>query len=70
MSDTKKIKMVATDIDGTILKWDFGFTPEVKECIKKLSAGGLPARLNSFQMYIKNLYPRNLFVTFHTKLLG
>ena len=29
-----KIKMVATDIDGTILKWDFGFTPEVKDCIK------------------------------------
>ena len=31
----KKIKMVATDIDGTIFNWSLGgFTPEVKECIK------------------------------------
>ena len=51
MSDTKKIKMVATDIDGTILKWDFGFTPEVKECIKKLSAGGVKVVLVTGRMH-------------------
>ena len=30
------IKMVATDIDGTLLKWSFDYTPEVKATIKKL----------------------------------
>ena len=38
----KKIKMVATDIDGTIFNWNVGgFTPEVKNCIKNLSASGV-----------------------------
>ena len=32
-----KIKLIATDIDGTILRYDFVFNPEVKACIKKLS---------------------------------
>ena len=32
------IKMVVTDIDGTILSGELGyFTPAVKECIKKLT---------------------------------
>lgn len=30
-----QIKMVATDIDGTIVKWDTGFSDNVKNCIKK-----------------------------------
>lgn len=36
MSAEKKIKMVATDIDGTIVKWDTGFSDGVKNCIKNL----------------------------------
>lgn len=32
-----KIKLIATDIDGTILKHDFVFNQEVKTCIKKLT---------------------------------
>ena len=53
MSDeNKKIKMVATDIDGTILNWDFGgFTPEVKDCIKKLSASGVKVVLVTGRMH-------------------
>ncbi|MFR1673023.1 MAG: HAD family hydrolase, partial [Candidatus Gastranaerophilaceae bacterium] len=35
------IKMVATDIDGTILKWDFGYSPNVKKCIKELTEKGI-----------------------------
>lgn len=46
-----KIKMVATDIDGTILKWDFGFTPEVKDCIKKLTASNVKVVLVTGRMH-------------------
>ena len=35
------IKMVATDIDGTIVKWDTGFSPNVKQCIKRLTKEGI-----------------------------
>lgn len=35
------IKMIATDIDGTILKWGLNFTPELKNCIKNLSSNGI-----------------------------
>lgn len=31
------IKLIATDIDGTILKYNFEFNQEIKDCIKKLS---------------------------------
>ncbi len=52
MPDNKKIKMVATDIDGTILNWDFGsFTPEVKNCIKKLTASGVKVVLVTGRMH-------------------
>lgn len=45
------IKMVATDIDGTILKWDFGFTPEVKDCIRKLTERGVKVVLVTGRMH-------------------
>ena len=52
MSDSRKIKMVATDIDGTILNWDFGgFTPEVKECVKNLCASGVKVVLVTGRMH-------------------
>ena len=30
------IKMVATDIDGTIVKWGCDYSDGVKSCVKKL----------------------------------
>ena len=30
------IKMIATDIDGTILKWGLDFSPAMKSCVKRL----------------------------------
>lgn len=30
------IKMIATDIDGTILKWGLDFSPAMKNCVKRL----------------------------------
>ncbi len=46
------IKLVATDIDGTILNWDFGgFTPKVKECIKKLNSNGVKVVLVTGRMH-------------------
>lgn len=46
------IKMVATDIDGTILNWDFGgFTPKVKACIKNLTASGVKVVLVTGRMH-------------------
>ena len=36
------IKMIATDIDGTIVDWELGdFTPAVKQCIKKMNMDNL-----------------------------
>lgn len=51
MPAENKIKMVATDIDGTILKCDFGFTPEVKKCIKKLTENGVKVVLVTGRMH-------------------
>ena len=51
MSEKNKIKLVATDIDGTILKWDFGFTPEVKACVKKLTEKGIKVVLVTGRMH-------------------
>ncbi len=46
------IKLVATDIDGTILNWDFGgFTPEVKKCIKNLKDKGIKVVLVTGRMH-------------------
>ncbi len=45
------IKMVATDIDGTILNWDFEFSPEVIECIKKLTKNNIKVVLVTGRMH-------------------
>lgn len=45
------IKMIATDIDGTILGRSFIFTEEVKECIKKLSKLGIKVVLVTGRMH-------------------
>lgn len=50
------IKMVATDIDGTILNWDFGFTPEVKKCIKNLTERGVKVVLVTGRMHKATLH--------------
>lgn len=47
-----KIKMIATDIDGTIIDWNLGdFTPAVKKCIKSLSASGIKVVLVTGRMH-------------------
>ncbi len=45
------IKMIATDVDGTILKWSFNFTPELKDCIKKLKQKGVRVVLVTGRMH-------------------
>ena len=45
------IKLVATDIDGTILKDDFTFSDEVKKCIKNLAQKGVHVILSTGRMY-------------------
>lgn len=45
------IKMVATDIDGTLLKWSFDYTPEVKATIKKLQKKGIKVVLVTGRMH-------------------
>lgn len=46
-----KIKLIATDIDGTILKQNFEFKSEVKDCIKKLCASGVKVVLVTGRMH-------------------
>lgn len=45
------IKMVATDIDGTIVKWDTGFSQNVKHCIKRMCARGIKVVLVTGRMH-------------------
>lgn len=45
------IKMVATDIDGTILGYDFVFRPAVKRCIKELTDQGIKVVLVTGRMH-------------------
>ena len=45
------IKMIATDIDGTILKEDFEFNPAVKACIKELCERGVKIVLVTGRMH-------------------
>ena len=45
------IKMVATDIDGTIVRWDTGFSDNVKKCIKKMCADGIKVVLVTGRMH-------------------
>lgn len=46
------IKMIATDIDGTIFDWtNGGFTPAVKKCIQELSNSGVKIVLVTGRMH-------------------
>lgn len=45
------IKMIATDIDGTILPYAKEFTPTTKNCIKKLSNMGIKVVLATGRMH-------------------
>lgn len=45
------IKMVATDIDGTIYTLSGGFSPKVRECIKKLTQNGIKVILVTGRMH-------------------
>lgn len=45
------IKMVATDIDGTIVKSDTGFSDNVKNCIKSLCKTGIKVVLVTGRMH-------------------
>lgn len=45
------IKLIATDIDGTILKHNFKFNQEVKDCIKKLTNNGIKVVLVTGRMH-------------------
>ena len=49
------IKMVATDIDGTILGESFQFSPRVIECIKNLSKNGVKVVLVTGRMHLAAL---------------
>ena len=45
------IKLIATDIDGTILKYNFEFNQEVKDCIKQLIQDGVKVVLVTGRMH-------------------
>ena len=45
------IKMVATDIDGTIANWDGEFSPAVRNCLKILSNKGIKVVLVTGRMH-------------------
>ena len=45
------IKMIATDIDGTILKYNYEFNQPVIDCIKNLSAHNIPVVLVTGRMH-------------------
>lgn len=51
-----KIKLIATDIDGTILKYDFKFNPEIKVCINKLTQDGVKVVLVTGRMHSATTY--------------
>lgn len=45
------IKMIATDIDGTILNWSGQFSPAVIDCIKELDKNGIKIILVTGRMH-------------------
>ena len=45
------IKLVCTDIDGTILKSDYTFSKEVKDCMKALTEKGVKVVLVTGRMH-------------------
>lgn len=50
------IKMIATDIDGTILKPDFEFSQKLKQCIKSLTSKGIKVVLVTGRMHKATTY--------------
>ncbi len=50
------IKLIATDIDGTILKHNFEFNTEVKDCIKDLTKQGIKVVLVTGRMHSATTY--------------
>lgn len=50
------IKLVATDIDGTIMKFDFTITQEVKNCIANLTEKGVKVILVTGRMHAATTY--------------
>lgn len=50
------IKLIATDIDGTILKYNFQFNQEVKDCIKRLTKEGIKVVLVTGRMHDATTY--------------
>lgn len=51
-----EIKLIATDIDGTILKHNFEFNQEVKDCIKTLNNDGVKVVLVTGRMHSATQY--------------
>ena len=56
---TGKIKLVATDIDGTIVKWDTSVSDGVKNCIKNLQKNGVKVVLVTGRMHCATEHLRN-----------
>lgn len=54
--NTNKIKLIATDIDGTILKHNFQFNQEIKDCIKKLKSEDIMVVLVTGRMHSATTY--------------
>lgn len=53
------IKLVATDIDGTIVKWDTSVSDGVKNCIKKLQQNGVKVVLVTGRMHCATKHLRD-----------
>lgn len=49
------IKMIATDIDGTILKWGLDFTPGMRICVECLKKNGIKLVLVTGRMHCATL---------------
>lgn len=70
-----KIKLIVTDIDGTILKHDYKFTQEVKDCINNLTQNGIKVVLATGRMHmattsiIRELCLKTPIVSYHGGLI-
>ena len=56
---TGKIKLVATDIDGTLVKWDTSVSDGVKNCIKNLQENGVKVVLVTGRMHCATKHLRD-----------
>ena len=56
---TGKIKLVATDIDGTLVKWDTSVSDGVKNCVKKLQENGVKVVLVTGRMHCATKHLRD-----------